>query len=270
MNPENQLNQQKPNFDWMNWIFPMFLKKSDLEEYWEKGKISYPENPQLEELLKNEEYHLEAFLPDFRFMGFIFSDWIKHENKGKEIEKNLLLEELEALKFLFENKDIEIKIKSLKKKEGISIKNNVLIDVIKESLMTFFLKNDKLYNQYDKYFHKGISLTYIEPLNYLDFDLDSWNKYLDFRLSKENASKNGRKIESISIYKIVYLLQKYLQVFTEIKAKEGAGYSNQQGRFIFRFLEIHGLIDNLIEKNVQKEDMILHYLKSYRKRNKIK
>jgi hypothetical protein len=264
MNPENQQNQISPNFDWMDWIFNP-EKKSDLVKYWERGKISYPENPQLEVLLKMEEYHLEAFLQDFRLMGFIFSDWIKHENKGKEIEKNLLFEELQALKYLFENKDIEIKIKSLKKKEGISIKNTVLIDVINESLLNFFMKEDKYY-KFDKYFNK------INP-SYPNLDIDSWGKYLDFRFSKEKekAFRKGRKIESIALYKIVYLLQKYLQVFTELKAEEGAGYSNKQGRFIFSFLEIHGLIDNLIEKKVsRKEDIILHYLDSYRELNKIK
>lgn len=261
MNPESQ---QKPNFDFMDWIFKP-VKKSDLVKYWEKGKISYPENPQLEDLLKMEDYHLEAFLPDFRFMGFIFSDWIKHEKQGKEIKKKLLFEELKALKFLFENKDIEIKIKSLKKKEGISIKNPVLIDVINESLANFFMKHDELY-KFDKYFNK------INP-SYPNFDIDSWGEYIASRFSKEKASQKGREIESIAIYKIVYLLQKYLQVFTEIKAKDGAGYSNQQGRFIFSFLEIHGLIDNLIEKQTEtssKETIILYYLQSYRKKNKIK
>lgn len=263
MNPENQ---QKPNFDWMDWIFNP-VKKSDLVKIWEKGKISYPVNPQLEELLKMEEYHLEAFLPDFRFMGFMFSDWIKHEKEGKEIEKNLLLEELQALKFLHENKrnSIKIKINTNIDSKGISIKNPVLIDVINESLINFFMKEDKYY-KFDKYFNK------INP-SYPNFDIDSWGKYLDFRFSKEKekAFRKGRKIESIALYKIVYLLQKYLQVFTELKAEEGAGYSNKQGRFIFSFLEIHGLIDNLIEKKVsRKEDIILHYLDSYRELNKIK
>jgi hypothetical protein len=97
--------------------------------------------------------------------------------------------------------------------------------------------------------------------------------YIDYRLhiEKGKTSKRGRKIESYAIYTIVYFLRNYLQENTEIKAEAGAEYSNKQARFIFSFLEIHGLIDKLIEKKVTgEEDIILHYLRSYKKIRHIK
>jgi hypothetical protein len=104
MNPENQLNQQKPNFERIAEIIIQEWASSKKEVHdsvintwvekfqkdWEKiekGKISYPLNPDLEELLK--EYHLEDFLPDFRYMGFMFPKRVKFpegmkKNKSKE------------------------------------------------------------------------------------------------------------------------------------------------------------------------------------------
>lgn len=55
----------------------------------------------------------------------------------------------------------------------------------------------------------------------------------------------------------------YLQSFTSLKAEKGTYYSNEQARFIFEFLEIHGMIDPKLFS--RKEDTISGYLKAYQK-----
>lgn len=272
MNPENL---QKPNFERIELKFkkglsrpiyasPTKKEKSDWIKTWEAittGKISYPDNPKLEDLLK--EYNLEAFLPDFKFMGFIWTEQAKKEKEFKEqeiIDNNIELEFLRALKFLKENTKIQIRINSAKDNKGITINSPDLIDEIFQNLFESYKKYENL--NPDGYFKYGSS-----PFEY---GIDWW-KHIDiyFQRAKSLASQRGRRIESLIIYKIVYLLQDYLQENTEIKAEAGARYSNEQARFIFSFLEIHGLIENP-ELIAKKEDTIQHYLTYLRKGRKSK
>lgn len=269
MNPENQLNQQKPNFERIAEIIIQEWASSKKEVHdsvintwvekfqkdWEKiekGKISYPLNPHLEELLK--EYHLKDFLPDFRYMGFMFPNWVKFPEEMKKIQiqrKGFPMELLQVLK-LFHDSPSGITINFIRKQKiQAKIQNAELVKVINSLLFEYWKEND---------FPFQVGKIYPE-------DISDWGKYFNSRLSEEKAktSKKGRKTGNIQFKRIIYCLWKYLQEYTRIKAEEGAGYSNEQARFISKFLEIHGLIENA-DLQSRKEDNIAHYLKAYKKR----
>jgi hypothetical protein len=272
MNPENQPNQQRPNFeriayltipDWVliapeNLPFVLESFKNSYLKEWEnieKGKISYPDNSLLEELLK--EYHLEAFLPDFRFLGFSFIKWVNAENKHfgrKKVLKDFHFELIQALHYFSENKEVKIKIQSKVKTGGITIQNPDLINTIQQGIFDYFKENDLML---------FVGKPYPE-------DIENWGEYIEQRYQEEkaHASQKGRKKGSYQIKSITFHLWKYLQDFTEIKAKVGAEYSREQTRFIFRFLEIYGLIENP-DLIARKEDTISYYLKAFKQsRNK--
>jgi len=275
MNPENQQNQQnqqKPNFerfaylilpDWASAvpksapsIFESWINNYQNEwENIEKGKISYPENPLLEELL--QEYHMEAFLPDFRYLGFTFLKWKNAENnffsRKKEL-KGFHFELIQALHFLKQNNQVEIKIQSKVANGGITIQNPELINIIRQGIFDYFKENDLMLFVGKPY-----------PENIADF-----GEYIEQRFQEEkaNTSQKGRKRGSYQIKRIIFHLWKYLQEYTEIKAEAGAEYSREQARFIFRFLEIHGMIENP-DLIARKEDVISYYLKTY-KQSRIK
>ena len=59
-------------------------------------------------------------------------------------------------------------------------------------------------------------------------------------------------------------LRRYLEFYTHLKTEPGKFYSREQARFIFDFLEIHGLIKDA-EKISNKEDVIGYYLNSLKK-----
>lgn len=270
MNPENQPNQQKPNLERIaELILPEWasLNKSGfslphhiIQKNWEnieKGKISYPDNPHLEDLLKQNEYHLEALLPDFKFLGYYFSKWFVAGNTLFSMVTNQIpkfeFELIQALHYLHENKQVEIQIKSLKKKGGILIQNPDIIQIISGSLFEYFKENDIS-------FEMGKNPE----------DISDWGAYIKERFAEEKSrtSKRGRKKGIYQIKRITFFLWKYLQEYTDIKAEAGAGYSNEQARFIFSFLEIYGLIENP-DLLTRKEDIIAYYLKSY-KQSRIK
>ncbi len=264
MNPENQPNQQKPNLeriaealsiDWeeldnipldsaKSWIIQKELEKV------EKGKISYPDNPILEELLK--EYHLESMLPDFRYLGYYFSYWYKifelfNPNQLTSRINIFAFEILQALHYLQENNQVEIRINSLQEKGGITIQSPDLIGIIQEKLFEYFKEHH-----------------FLHPSGYNPENISDWGEHIKeaFKVVKTKVSKRGRKQGNFQVKRISFTVWKYLQNYTEIKAEAGAGYSREQARFIFRFLEIHGMIENP-DLITRKEDVISYYLKTY-------
>ncbi len=264
MNPENQPNQQKPNLeriaealsiDWeeldnipldsaKSWIIQKELEKV------EKGKISYPDNPILEELLK--EYHLESMLPDFRYLGYYFSYWYKiselfNPNQLTSRINIFAFEILQALHYLQENNQVEIRINSLQEKGGITIQSPDLIGIIQEKLFEYFKEHH-----------------FLHPSGYNPENISDWGEHIKeaFKVVKTKVSKRGRKQGNFQVKRISFTVWKYLQNYTEIKAEAGAGYSREQVRFIFRFLEIHGMIENP-DLITRKEDVISYYLKTY-------
>lgn len=272
MNPENQPNQQKPNLERIAEIIapewasdnPEALASvieswvNKLQKEWEnieKGKISYPDNPLLEEMLN--EYHLELLLPDFRFLGFMFNKWISYNINFKSFSvqmKGFSLELIQALK-LFHDFPKGITINLIRKQKiQASIQNHKLIEIIIQFLFEYF-------KEHDFYLEKG--KPYPE-------EITDWGAYIQKRFTEEKAriSQKGRKKGNYQIKRITFFLWKYLQEYTEIKGEAGAGYSNEQARFIFSFLEIHGLIENP-DLITRKEDIIAYYLKAY-KQSRIK
>jgi hypothetical protein len=223
-----------------------------------EGKISYPENQFLMPLL--EEYHLENMFPDFKYMGFMFSEWNDfYLNRTNEIsEKNKFdLELFQAIKLLqhFE-KGISINI-IRKQKLQASIQNQDLIKIIYKGLIEYFREE----HQFD------YDILHSEPNKKFEsvFGKD-WDDYLEFLLSKVKAktSKKGRPNHSQYIKKMINCLWKYLQEYTDFKAEEGKVYSNDQARFIYNFLHILGLIDKT-NKRFNKQDIIGYYLMANKK-----
>lgn len=203
---------------------------------------------QLRDLLK--EYKLEAFHDDFRFIGDeIYIQWIfsSIEYRNKKNGKNPYDWELiKALK-IFQDNEKGISINIIRKQKVISsIQNPELINIMQKSLYKYF--EDLVFN----------SITEIKPTNNQE-----WEKLLESKYSegKAKSSQKGRRRDEKKIYRFVFYLWKYLQVYTEIKAIPTATYSKEQAKFIFDFLVIYNLIDS---ENIQsQEDSIANYLNSY-------
>jgi uncharacterized membrane-anchored protein YjiN (DUF445 family) len=224
--------------EWNDLIIELQVTWNEISE----GKIHYPENPLLEDLLK--EYQLEECLDDFRFFGFLFSGWIKEANRFIEYAKNRTKGENEiihALDLLFQEEgNLEIVFKSLIRKKSVKIKNQIIIDEIKQAL----IENLKL-------------------SHYLlhNCNISSLKKYV----SMESRSKpfKGRPKENEKLKEIINSLYEYLQYFTKLNVVDKAKYSNKQARFIFGFLQIFGIMKDA-DKKVRKEDIIGYYLKGNR------
>jgi hypothetical protein len=216
-----------------------------------EGRISYPVNPSIEDLIK--KYKLEAMLPDFSLMGLYFAKWKDFDQDVNKIavkRKGLNIELLQTLKLLYDYKNgLSFNI-IRKQKVHASIQNSILIEAISQSLFEFFKEHD--FN--------------LSTGNPWPKDIQDWGEYFDSRINEQKiqTSKKGRKRGNYSVKKIIFYLWKYLQEYTEFKAEAGAGYSQEQARFIFCFLEISGLIENpkLI---TNQEDFIGYHLKDYRK-----
>lgn len=248
MNPENQLNQPKPNLKRIAEIFGKATYPTEkhfqyLQKDWEnieKGKISYPDIPDMEALLIEEDIPL-SLLPDFNFMGLQFKlqkEWISEMNKGYQKDKSYYLELFQSLIFLQErNEGIKIKINSINNKAGISIQNPFLIEVIKKALI-----------QHSKQ-RIGKSLNQKDMPIYL-------KQFKDFT---KQSGRGDKKHSSFGIN--IYILKLYLQEFPELKDKS----ERKQNGFIFKFLKLWGLIDI---SDSYKEDIIRISLKNYLKSEK--
>lgn len=250
---------EKPNLERLSLIFdPYWAPKSkkifpQIAKDWEdisEGKISYPENPLLEDFLK--EKGIESMLPDFLFMGFMFKRWNQTKEmliKTKDYNKGLRMELLKALKLFEEYKEgVSCMIRHSKFKVQTEIKNEILVMVIYESLYKYFREVDEVIH-FDHALYKK--------------DTSDWGAYLERRI-KEIKPKAGRIRGNWHIRRMIFHLWKYLQEYTEFKAMEGTGYSNIQAKFMFDFLKLYGLIENP-DSISNEEDYIGNHLKEYRK-----
>lgn len=99
----------------------------------------------------------------------------------------------------------------------------------------------------------------------------NWSEYIDYCTQNEkrylNDFQTHEKDKSFLVKNIVFNLWTYLQSYTPIKANDGSQYSNEQGKFIFRFLKELGIIDKKIAKEA---DVIGYYLKTYNKHQPIR
>lgn len=224
-------------YQWNDKIQELIISWADISE----GRIDYPEYPELKTLLKT--YDLEDILPDFRFLAFIFLDWHTSINKPKErIEKHekIIYELLQALIFFYKEKEnfvIKIDTMNAIKVKPILIKSPELIDIIKQSLFNHLQYNDFKFVKLQNYLFPK---TFDEKTD----NKTNWGEYFERRLHqyKRKYFSKGRPKRDNEIKKMVLTIQSYLESFTQLKAKAEATYSNDQARFIFRFLEIFDLV----------------------------
>lgn len=279
MIPENQAHQPKPNFERIAELsIPKFfrgdidsfkeqleIRVNKLKEMWddiEKDKISYPFDQNLVKLL--EEKQLGTLLPDFKMMLCLFCDWYKKDKvqiiKDSELD---FFELFQALVFLSQNNQVEIIIKSLNKKEKITIKRPKSLEVIQESLLDYWHKlNNEPVNLDILHLWKPILINSLKYKRQESLNINNFSKIFGNSLHtiKNKIFKKGRQEGNYQIHVISYNLWKYLQTFTDFKSDIEHSPSNEQARFIFRLLEIHGMIKNP-ELITKKEDVISYYVK---------
>lgn len=213
-------------------------------------RLYYPEYPELGKLIS--EYNIpENLLPDFRFIADRFLGTKGAEYSHSIMERNLKknYELIQALKFIIDEKKgykIEFKSNGNLKTKLVRIENQSLIHIIEKSLFDYFKENEEDYSE------EETEKSGLEPFLNLKFE------------EEKGKQRKGRKRSCNNIGKLAYYLQKYLQEFTEIKCKEEAGYSNEQAKFIFKFLEIFGL-NNKIKGYSNIEDNIAYHLTQYKK-----
>jgi hypothetical protein len=269
MNQEYKSEQIKPNFERIAFFLaPQWQKakpeiyssmKDEAEEMYkdiwgriEKEEIESTYYSNLKELLK--EYDIESMLPDFLIIGYHFRRQykaickIRTDLNSEEIDeiKKRDFSVIEALNFLHEsNYEAEIILKSLKFGEKISLISPGIIDLLYKGLLEYHIENDI-------FFEKGNNPE----------EITDWGLYFKERYKEEKAkiSKKGRKKGVYIIKKIALKLWEYLQEYTNIKAMEGTHNSREQARFIYRFLDIHGLIEES-EYKIRKEDIVSYYIK---------
>ena len=238
------LNDFKPDFEKIidTLEFPQSSSKYIYSD-WDKiikGDISYniAENTKLISLLK--EFNFESSRNDFIYLAFrslrLNAGW--HDLKSFKNKYSSKREELNnVLQFLisFDTAEIKIDFKHTRKNITTSIKNEILIQAIFESLAEYFIKNDY-------YIEQGFA----EPEEIKDL-----SKYLNFVIEEQKLSdpvviKHGRKKKHGRTAMIIDNLQKYLQRYTHLKAEEGISVSRRQSIFIYKFLIVLDIIpDNL-------------------------
>lgn len=233
-------------------VAPVFIDK-----YWQgisKGEIPYnlKDNESFKAFLN--EHSLQAFYNDLLFLAFQFLRKNKTSVKFKEQVERLSgrdKELLESLKFLYDNfKSLKIVIKHKTENLSTSINNKQLIFEVRKALTEYYMMNDI-------YFKLGFS----KEEKILD-----WGIYLGMVIAEKNIySRKGRPKKHIFTGSYIDALQTYLQGFTELKAEEGTSISRSQASFIYKFLNLLGLIpDNLS----WEEDNIRHILDKFRIRKK--
>lgn len=218
----------------------------------------YPEIIELKDLC--EDYKIGYLYADLRFIGYEFNFKLEtslefDHNRGDIPQKHT--DEIELLSVLkaFKKYNNQISVNLIRKQKVIgSIQNKELINIIESSIFEYFKKNDL-----------DVRLG-IHPIENEDF----WIGYLENRISLEKIElkkfTSFEKYKSSVVKHCVFILWVYLSNFTKLKPQEGLEYSNEQGRFIFRFLEIFDFINK--DKQIsKKEDVVGYYLRSYQKIN---
>ncbi|MBN1234087.1 MAG: hypothetical protein JXA60_12090 [Candidatus Coatesbacteria bacterium] len=205
-----------------------------------------------------EEYSLEKHYSNLFFLAFTFikdftsfRGWQGYTLLFPERNRELLY----ALKFYFDNnlKDIKVVIKHKIKNQSTTINNLLLIQVIKDALLSE-LKEKNLYDAY------GRSK---EPKH----EITDWIKYINTIIAEKKVSglQKGRKKRHDTPRAEIDVLQVYLQEFTNLKAEPGKPISRKQASFIYKLLDQFGFFP---EDYSWKEDSIRHMLIERRSSNK--
>ncbi len=233
-------------------VAPLFIDK-----YWHgisQGEIPYnlKDNESFMALLK--EHSLQVYYNDLLFLAFQFLRKNRTQEKfmeQKERFSGLNKELLNSLKFLYDyDKSIKITIKHKTENLSTSVNNKQLIFIIRKALTEYFMMNDIA-------FKAGFSK---------EENIKDWGYYLGLVIAEKNLySKKGRPRKHIFTGSYIDALQTYLQEFTEFKSEEVASISRSQASFIYKFLNLLGLIpDNLS----WEEDNIRHILDRFREKKK--
>lgn len=252
----------KPDFERIFQImninqYPLKFFFDDRWELIKKGEIPYlvKDFPYLKPLI--EEYSFEAYYNDLLFYAneilLIEYGWL-HISKSLDKSEGKEDELLDALKFFYECdlKKLQINIKkNLGRTIAVSIHNQILLQIIRKALLDYFIKTDKYIEQ-----------EYIKPE-----DIDDWGKYIDFVILEKgrHGKKKGRKKKYYFLGLYIDYLQKYLQEYTELKAEEGKLISNSQASFIYKYLNIFGLIQD--ELSCEEDNVRLIFSKYKREKS---
>jgi len=261
---ENSIKELMPNLERLESLLDVKsnLVKSPFNLYsiWhdiEAEKVAYEvrDNIKLKSLL--EENNLESQRNDLLFLAHTYLGIVKGWKEIKDTWKPIIGkgdELLNALKFFYDNDSgkIKIDIKHLTFNKSTSIRNQLLLNVIKEALLHYFIETDS-------FFEFGLA----DPA-----EIKDWGKYIDFVISEEGLQesqikKKGRKKKHQQTGRMIDWLQKYLQEFTNIKAEENIPIARSQALFIYEFL---AAINVLPEESFWKEDTIRHILLKERKK----
>lgn len=250
----------KPDFERIAFALDLNASASHvfIDKYWHgisQGEIPYnlKDNESFMALLK--EHSLQVYYNDLLFLAFQFlrrnNTSIKFEEQ-RERFSGLKKELLNSLKFLYDyDKSIKIVIKHKTENLSASVNNKQLIFIIRKALTEYFMMNDIA-------FKGGFSK---------EENIKDWGYYLGLVIAEKNLySKKGRPKKHIFTGNYIDALQKYLQEFTELKAEEVTSISRSQASFIYKFLNLFGLIpDNLS----WEEDNIRHILDRFREKKKL-
>jgi hypothetical protein len=250
-----EINEMKPNLERIeklledqNYYYPYGNPFQEPEhpfflwQYIEETKLQYEhkEFRKIKAILK--EYQLEALQNDFLFLAFNFLVWIKHWKYWEESLHSTFRKKEEliyVLKFLHDYNESEIKIdfKHLQKNISTSIKNQILLNVIKKALLEHFIENDF-------WAIKGIK----KPEEVKDY-----REYFGFLIAERESyiKKKGRKEKHLYTGRMIDSLQNYLQEYTDMKADENIPISRNQALFIYKFLDA---LDIFPEKLAWEED----------------
>ena len=170
------------------------------------------------------------------------------DNNPDNYQKSELLN---TLKLLFETEynNLYIKTANSIKKISSTITNKHLIQVIKDALLKEFINQEYLFDA--KFIDASEIINYEKFINWL----------IDQR---ETPSKKGRKQKHHYTGYHIVKIHRYLNKYTDIKAKDVLSISRPQQAFIYDFLSLLGLFKN--DDQFYKEDTIKHIFNSHIKK----
>lgn len=254
-----EIQDLKPDFERI--AFALDLNASTapffIDKYWQgisKGEIPYniKDNESFKVFLN--EHSFQALYNDLLFLAFQFLRKNKTLVKLKEQSERLSgrdKELHESLKFLYDNfKSLKIVIKHKTENLSTSINNKQIIFEVRKALTEYYIMNDI-------YFKVGFSNAE---------KIQDWGNYLGMVIAEKNIFlRKGRPKKHIFTGNYIDALQRYLQRYTDLKAEEETSISRSQASFIYKYLNLWGLIpDNLN----WEEDNIRHILDKFRARKK--
>lgn len=230
-----------------------------LDSMWEnliKSKSPYDGENKIRLEVFLRKYQLSSSLNDFLFLAGYHTFMKKNAdsiNINEPLRLGRRIEILSALKFLYNNESIKLKIDIKHKSEnlGTTILDPIFIDAIKKTLLDFYIK-----------FDSSVKTDIRDIENFQD-----WNEYFDYVIENDQPEdiKVGRKPKHLITGQIIDSLQIYLQNYTNIIAEAGVPIARSQSTFIYEFLLLFDLIPDPVSWS---HDNVRLILKKFRSENK--